>query len=79
MKLLIILSTAANRKYMAGFGHHGMGRDGGEIAVPKGRWDPRQAIPVCVLTEQPVSCELRALLLKIVCLPRKDISSTDPR
>lgn len=71
MKLLIVLSTAANCKYMSGLGHHGMGRDGGEIAVPKGRWDPRLAIHDGALTEQPVNYELGALLLKSCLFTKK--------
>lgn len=71
MKLLIILSTAANCRYMAGLGHHRMGRDGGEIALLKGRWEPRLAIHVCALTEQPVNSELRAFLLKRCLFTKK--------
>lgn len=52
---------------MAGLGHHGMGRDEGKIAVPKGRWDPRLATHVCALTE------LRAFVLKSCLFTKKYI------
>lgn len=65
LKLLILLSTAANCKYTSGLGHHGMGRDGGEIGVPRGRWEARVAIHVCALTEQPVNYELSAEKLSV--------------